>query len=95
MPRIDDLIDKLIGKKLFIKMDIRWGYHNVRIRDGDEWKAAFSCKFGLYKPLVMFFGLTNSPATFQSMMNDIFHLKLTQGWLLDYIDNILLSNEGD
>ena len=60
IPRIDDLIDKLIGKKLFIKMDMLWGYNNVRIREGNEWKAAFSCKFGLYEPLVMFFGLTNS-----------------------------------
>jgi len=95
LPRIDDLIDRLVGKKLFIKMDVRWGYNNVRIRDGDEWKAAFSCKYGLYEPLVMFFGLTNSPATFQKMMNDIFHLEILQGWLNDYIDDLLLANEGD
>ena len=88
-------IDKLIGKKLFIKMDIQWGYNNVRIREGDEWKAMFSCKFGLYEPLVMFFGLTNSPATFQSMMNNIFQLEILQEWLVDYIDDILLSNKGD
>ena len=76
-------------------MDIRWGYNNVRIREDDEWKAAFSCEFELYKPLIMFFGLTNSPATFQSMMNNIFQLKILQGWLVDYIDDILLSNKGD
>ena len=79
LPRIDKLIDRLVGKKLFIKMDIRWGYNNVRIREGDEWKAAFISKFGLYEPLVMFFGLTNSPATFQHMMNDIFDNEITQG----------------
>jgi len=82
LPRIDDLIDKLVGKKLFIKMDIRWGYNNIRIHEGDEWKAAFICKYGLYEPLVMFFGLTNSPTTFQSMMNEIFHLEITQEWLV-------------
>ena len=53
-------------------MDIRWGYNNVRIKEGDEWKAAFRTNRGLFEPLVMFFGLTNSPATFQTMMNDIF-----------------------
>ena len=92
LPRIDDLIDKLVGKKLFIKMDIRWGYNNVRIHEGDEWKAAFICKYGLYEP---FFGLTNSPATFQSMMNDIFDLKIARGELLDYIDDILIPDEGN
>jgi len=55
LPRIDDLINKLVRKKLFIKMDICWGYNNVRIHEGDEWKAAFICKYGLYEPLVMFF----------------------------------------
>ena len=76
-------------------MDIRWGYNNVRIREGDTWKATFLCNFGLYEPLVMFFGLTNSPATFQSMMNNIFQLEILQGWLVDYIDAILLLNKGD
>jgi hypothetical protein len=95
LPRIEDLIDRLIGKKLFIKMDVRWGYNNVRIHEGDEWKAAFICKHGLYEPLVMFFGLTNSPATFQSMMDEIFHSEILQGWLNDYLDDILIANEGD
>ena len=83
IPRINDLIDKLIGKKLFIKMNIQCGYNNVRIWEGNEWKAAFSCKFRLYKPLVMFFGLTNSSATFQLMMNDIFQPEILQvvSWL--------------
>jgi hypothetical protein len=76
-------------------MDIRWGYNNVRIHEGDEWKAAFICKYGLYEPLVMFFGLTNSPATFQSMMNTIFDLEIAQQWLNDYLDDILIGNEGD
>jgi len=59
-------------KKLFTKFDVRWGYNNVRIKKGDEWKAAFITNEGLYEPTVMFFGMTNSPATFQAMMNTIF-----------------------
>lgn len=80
---------------MFIKMDIRWGYNNVRIREGDEWKAAFICKQGLYEPTVMFFGLTNSPATFQSMMNDLFEVEMAQGWLLGYMDDLLIPSEGN
>ena len=51
-----------------MKMDLRWGYNNVRIKEGDEWKAAFTTTEGSFEPTVMFFGLTNSPATFQAMM---------------------------
>jgi len=67
-------------------MDIRWGYN----KEGDEWKATFTCKAGLFEPTVMFFGLTNSPATFQAMMDDIIHDKIAQGWLKAYMDDILL-----
>jgi hypothetical protein len=95
LPRIEDLIDKLRGKTLFTKMDIRWGYNNVRIREGDEWKAAFVCKYGLYEPTVMFFGLCNSPATFQAMMDDIFQIEIAQGWLVVYMDDLLIANSGD
>ena len=70
---ISQLVDKLKGCKLFMKMDFRWGYNNVRIREGDEWKAAFVTHKGAFEPLVMYFGLCNSPATFQKMMNKIFH----------------------
>jgi hypothetical protein len=84
--RIGDLINRLIGKKLFIKMDVRWGYNNVRIHKGDEWKAAFICKFGLYEPLVMYFSLTNSPATFQSIMDEIFQSKILQQCLNAYLE---------
>ena len=55
-------------------MDLRWGYNNVRIKEGDEWKAAFMMPEGLFKPMVIFFRLTNSPATFQVMMNKLFEL---------------------
>ena len=64
LPLISDLIDSIGKKKVFTKMDLRWGYNNVRIKEGDEWKAAFSMPEGSFEPTVMFFGLTNSPAMF-------------------------------
>ena len=66
------LLDKLKGARYFMKLDLRSGYNNVRIKDGDQWKAAFKTSRGLFEPTVMFFGLCNSPATFQQMMDKIF-----------------------
>lgn len=85
LPLVGDLLDKLKGAKYFTKLDLRWGYNNVRIKEGDEWKAAFKTNRGLFEPLVMFFGLCNSPSTFQNMMNDIFAIELQEGWILIYI----------
>ena len=90
LPLITELIDMLQNARYFTKLDIRWGYNNVRIKKGDEFKAAFRTNRGLFEPLVMFFGLTNSPATFQTMMNDIFHLEIKQGYVLIYLDDILI-----
>src|ERR1700723_152026 len=64
LPLISDLINCLRGARYFTKLDVRWGYNNVQIKEGDEWKAVFRTNRGLFEPLVMFFGLTNSPATF-------------------------------
>jgi Reverse transcriptase (RNA-dependent DNA polymerase) len=72
LPLTHELIDRVKGSKYFTKLDICWGYNNVRIKDGDECKVAFKTNHGMFEPLVMFFGLNNSPATFQTMMNDIF-----------------------
>jgi hypothetical protein len=72
------------------KLDVCWGYNNVRIRKGDEWKAAFRTNRGLFEPLVMYFGLTNSPATFQMMMNEIFQDLITEGIVSVYLDDILI-----
>src|ERR1700733_8592563 len=71
LPLINELIDKVAGAKYFSKFDLRWGYNNVRIKEGDEWKAALLTHRGAFEPLVMYFGLMNSPATFQIMMNSI------------------------
>jgi hypothetical protein len=68
LPNILDLVRGLQGNKWFTKLDIRWGYNNIQIKPEHQWKAAFSMPKGLYQPTVMFFGLCNSPATFQRMM---------------------------
>jgi hypothetical protein len=85
-----DIINRLQNAKIFTKFDVRWGYHNVRIRRGDEWKAAFVTNQGLFEPKVMFFGLTNSPATFQLLMNSIFPNLIAQGKVAVYLDDILI-----
>jgi hypothetical protein len=66
------------------------GYNNICIKEGNEWKAAFIMNKGLFEPHIMFFGLTNSPATFQTMMNALFEEELREGWLTIYMDNILI-----
>ena len=78
---------------LFTKFDIQWGYNNICIKDGDQWKAAFITNKGLFEPTVMFFGLTNSPATFQAMMNTIFANEMAQGWLTVYMDNMMIATK--
>ncbi len=93
LPLILELIDKLRGAKYFMKLDVRLGYNNVRIKEGDEAKAAFRTNRGLYEPTVMFFGLTNSPATFQWMMNDIFRDLIAEGKVTIYLDDILIFSK--
>ena len=93
LPLISELIEKLRGAKYFTKLDVRWGFNNFRMKEGDEWKAAFCTNRGLFEPLVMFFGLTNSPATFQTMMNDIFHELIMEGVVVVYLDDILIYTE--
>ena len=88
LPLIVQLVDKLQGAKLFMKMDLRWGYNNVCIKENDEWKAAFTCFHGSFEPLVMYFRLCNSPATFQAMMNEIF--PDMDDVVVVYIDNLMI-----
>src|SRR5271156_4326487 len=91
LPLIQELIDRLKGKKYFTKLDVRWGYNNIRIKEGDKWKATFKTNRGLFEPTVMFFGLTNSPATFQNMMNDLFKELIDSGSVEIYLDDILIT----
>ncbi|KAF8751559.1 hypothetical protein RHS01_08346 [Rhizoctonia solani] len=89
---VDDLMAKLRHAKIFTKLDLRWGYNNVRIKEGDEWKTAFRTKYGLFEYLVMPFGLTNAPAAFQHFMNDLFR-DLIDVTVVIYLDNILIFLE--
>jgi len=90
LPLISELVSQLCGARYFTKLDVRWGFNNIRIKPGDEWKAAFWTNRGLFEPLVMFFGMTNSPAIFQTMMNDIFRDLIAEGIMVVYLDNILI-----
>jgi hypothetical protein len=90
LPLISKLINKLQGAKYFTKLDVCWGFNNVHLKEGDEWKATFRTNHGLYKPLVMLFGLTNSLATFQTMMDGIFEELIMEGIVVVYLDNILI-----
>ena len=90
-PLISDVLENIGTKKLFTKMDLRWGYNNVRIKEGDEWKAAFTTLEGLFEPTVMFFGLTNSPATFQAMMNELLRDLINTGKVAVFIDDVIVG----
>jgi len=90
LPLISKLVSQLCGARYFTKLNIRWGFNNVRIKPRDKWKAAFRTNCSLFEPLVMFFGMTNSPATFQTMMNDIFRTLIAKGIVVVYLDDILI-----
>jgi len=86
-------LENIGTKKVFTKIDLRWGYNNVRIKEGDEWKAAFTTPEGSFEPTVMFFGLTNSPATFQAMMNELLRDLTNMGKVAVFIDDVIVGTE--
>ena len=90
LPLISDILDKLKGAKYFTKLDVQWGYNNICIRKGNEWKAAFKTNKGLFEPTVMFFGMCNYPTTFQAMMDDIFIGMIDGKLVIIYMDDILI-----
>ena len=90
---IMDLIDNMGGKRVFTKMDLQWGFNNVRIKKGDEWKRAFTTYVGSFEPTVMFFGMTNSPATFQAIMNEILRDIISEGKVVAFVDDVLVEAE--
>jgi hypothetical protein len=91
-PHIDILFDQLAGARVFSKIDLRSGYHQIKIRDEDILKTAFSIRYGLYEYLVMSFGLTNAPAHFMYLMNSVFMLELDK-FVVVFIDNILVYSK--
>ena len=90
LPLIGEVINKLKEAKYFNKLDLIWGYNNVWIKEGDEWKAAFLTNKELFKPQVIYFRLCNSPGTFQRMMNSIFQELLHEGVLANYMDDFVI-----
>jgi hypothetical protein len=92
LPFISDLLDSIGDTEIFTKLDIHWGYNNVLIKAEDRWKATFKCAEGLFAPVVMFYGLTNSPPTFQAFMEWVFADFLNEGWLKIFIDDMLIKS---
>jgi len=90
---ITELVDNMGSKHVFTKMDLWWGYNNMQVKEGDEWKVAFTIYVGSFEPVVMFFGITNSPATFQAMMNEILRNMINKGKVAAFVDNVLVGTE--
>jgi len=92
LPLITEALDRLEGAKYFTKLDIKDAYHNIRIREGDEWKTTFSTKLGRYEYLVMPFGLCNAPAAFQRWINEVLMEHIDMCCIVNLHDLLIYSN---
>src|SRR3954471_23994658 len=94
LPRINDLYGQLDGSSVFSKMDLRLGYHQIKIRNEDIPKTSFTTRYGLYEYTFMSFGLTNAPATFSRLMNSIF-MEYLDKFVVVYLDDILIYSKNE
>jgi len=90
---ISDVLENIGTKKVFTKMDLRWGYNNVRMKEGNKWKVAFTILEESFEPTVMFFILTNLPATFQAMMNELLKDLINTGKVVAFINDVIVGTE--
>jgi len=95
LPLISDIVGNIGTKKVFTKMDLRWEYNNVQIKEGDEWKVVFTTPEGSFEPTVIFFGLTNLLAIFQAMMNELLRDLINTGKVAAFIDDVIIGTEGE
>jgi len=93
LPLITDLIDNMESKQVFTKMDLWWGFNNIRIKEGDEWKGAFTTHVRSFEPIVMFFGMTNLLAMFQAIINKILRDIINEGKVAAFVDDVLVGTE--
>ena len=93
LPLIMDLIDNMGSKQVFTKIDRWWRFNNMRIKEEDKWKRVFTTHIRSFELIVMFFGMTNSPATFQAMMNEILRDMINKGKVVAFVDDVLVGTE--